>query len=56
MRHVLLGTRRHFRQTGRLKYREFATPATADGPLGRALAVADNVVALVRRMLLQGLE
>ncbi|GFR47610.1 hypothetical protein Agub_g9346 [Astrephomene gubernaculifera] len=38
---------RSFRRTGRLKYREFATPVPAEGPVGRAMAVAGNLVTLM---------
>ncbi|KXZ54273.1 hypothetical protein GPECTOR_5g361 [Gonium pectorale] len=39
----------HFRRTGRMKYREFQTPVPADGPAGRAVAVVDNLVALMSK-------
>ncbi|GLI62522.1 hypothetical protein VaNZ11_005179 [Volvox africanus] len=38
-----------FRRTGRMKYREFQTPLTADGPMGRAMAVLDNMAALMSK-------
>ena len=49
VRHCLCPlARRQFSATGRMRYREFATPVPADGPVQRAAAVADNLVALVR--------
>ncbi|EFJ39481.1 hypothetical protein VOLCADRAFT_108622 [Volvox carteri f. nagariensis] len=40
---------RSFRETGRMKYREFQTPVPADGPVGRAQAVLENITALMSK-------
>ncbi|GLC41991.1 hypothetical protein PLESTB_001056200 [Pleodorina starrii] len=40
---------RNFRSSGRMKYREFATPVPAEGPVGRAMAVLENLMALMSK-------
>ncbi|KAG2488934.1 hypothetical protein HYH03_012555 [Edaphochlamys debaryana] len=39
----------HYKRTGKMKYREFATPLPANGPLERAAAVVDNLMTLLSK-------